>query len=85
MATPQQLTLLIVGSGGREHALAWKLAQSSIVERIFVAPGNGGTATLEKTINVDIGASGKDFKALVGFAVEKNVRGRTYCKSWQNL
>ena len=37
------MNILIIGSGGREHALAWKLAQSPRVERVFVAPGNGGT------------------------------------------
>ena len=69
---PDQLTVLVVGAGGREHALAWKLAQSPIVEGIFVAPGNGGTAQLEKTTNVDI-ATGPDFSALVDFAVKNNV------------
>src|SRR5437899_7623222 len=39
------MKLLVVGSGGREHALAWKLAQSPRVQKVFVAPGNGGTAT----------------------------------------
>ena len=37
------MNVLVIGSGGREHALAWKLAQSSRVQRVFVAPGNGGT------------------------------------------
>ena len=64
-------TILIVGSGGREHALAWKLSQSETVERIYVAPGNGGTAQLEKTTNVDIPA-GPDFGSLVEFAVSKS-------------
>ncbi|EJD03673.1 bifunctional purine ADE1 [Fomitiporia mediterranea MF3/22] len=67
-----QLTVLVVGAGGREHALAWKLGQSPIVEKIFVAPGNGGTAQLEKTTNVDIGA-GPDFTELVAFAIHRNV------------
>ena len=43
------MNVLIIGSGGREHALAWKAAQSSQVEKVFVAPGNAGTA-LEKNI-----------------------------------
>lgn len=64
--------ILVVGSGGREHALAWKLSQSETVERIYVAPGNGGTAQLEKTTNVDIPTS-PDFGSLVEFAVSKNV------------
>lgn len=70
---PEKLTVLIVGSGGREHALAWKLVQSARVERIFVAPGNGGTANLPKTVNVNVSTSGNDFSALVSFAVENNV------------
>jgi len=45
------MKLLVIGSGGREHAMAWKLAQSENVGQIFVAPGNGGTATEEKTEN----------------------------------
>ncbi|KAI5121141.1 hypothetical protein M0805_007139 [Coniferiporia weirii] len=67
-----QQTILVVGSGGREHALAWKLSKSPIVERIFVAPGNGGTAQLEKTVNVDVSTS-PDFSSLVAFAVKNNV------------
>src|SRR5438105_2510923 len=39
------MKLLVIGSGGREHALAWKLAQSPRVQKVYVAPGNGGTAT----------------------------------------
>ncbi|MFZ1241130.1 MAG: phosphoribosylamine--glycine ligase N-terminal domain-containing protein, partial [Anaerolineae bacterium] len=45
-------TILIVGSGGREHALAWKLAQSAQVGQIWVAPGNGGTAGVGVIQNV---------------------------------
>ncbi|RHZ79584.1 hypothetical protein Glove_144g80 [Diversispora epigaea] len=68
----EKLYILIVGSGGREHAIAWKLAQSSRVERIFVAPGNGGTETgMNKVSNVNIGIS--DFKKLTQFALENNV------------
>lgn len=46
--------ILLIGSGGREHALAWKMAQSSKVEKIFVAPGNAGTAQEEKCENVNL-------------------------------
>ena len=59
--------ILIIGSGGREHALAWKLKQSPRVEKIYIAPGNAGTAALGE--NVDIKAT--DVLALADFA-EKN-------------
>ncbi len=57
---------LVIGGGGREHALAWKLAQSERVERVFVAPGNAGTAREPKLENVAVGAT--DIDALVEFA-----------------
>jgi phosphoribosylamine--glycine ligase len=63
------MKILVVGSGGREHALAWKLKQSSDVERIFCAPGNAGTAEIGE--NVAISAS--DFGALVCFAKENRI------------
>ena len=50
------MKLLVIGSGGREHALAWKLAQSPRVQKVFVAPGNGGTATENGVENVAITA-----------------------------
>ena len=58
------MKLLLIGSGGREHALAWKLAKSQKVEKIFVAPGNGGTAIENKCENVNI----TDIDELVKFA-----------------
>ena len=64
------MNLLVVGQGGREHALAWKVAQSSRVDRVFVAPGNAGTA--EDAENVDIAAD--DIAALVKFAKENDVQ-----------
>jgi phosphoribosylamine---glycine ligase len=48
------MKILVVGSGGREHALAWKLAQSERIELVYVAPGNGGTARDERLVNLDI-------------------------------
>ncbi len=50
------MKVLVVGSGGREHALAWKLAQSPRVEEVLVAPGNAGTATEPRCRNVDVAA-----------------------------
>ena len=60
------MRILVVGGGGREHALAWKAAASAGVEQVFVAPGNAGTAREPGVINVDIGAP--DIEALVAFA-----------------
>ncbi|MBI5450405.1 MAG: phosphoribosylamine--glycine ligase [Gammaproteobacteria bacterium] len=60
------MKILIIGGGGREHALAWKAAQSQRVTRVFVAPGNAGTAREPKVENVEIAAD--DVPALVAFA-----------------
>ena len=65
------MKLLVVGGGGREHALAWKLAQSSRVSLVHVAPGNAGTATEPKLKNVDIDAG--DIPSLLDFAKQENV------------
>ena len=48
------MKVMITGSGGREHALAWRVIQSHDVDRVFVAPGNGGTATEPGISNVDL-------------------------------
>ncbi|KAI7908051.1 phosphoribosylglycinamide synthetase [Cokeromyces recurvatus] len=66
-----KLTLLIIGSGGREHAIAWKLAKSNKVQHIFVAPGNGGTSTENKVTNVNINVN--EFDKLKEFAIENKV------------
>lgn len=68
------MNVLIIGSGGREHALAWKAAQSEQVENVFVAPGNAGTALENKCSNIGIGVL--DFPALASFA-ENNQVGLT--------
>ena len=62
---------LIIGNGGREHALAWKIEQSSLVDKVFVAPGNGGTALEEKIENINISVN--DIDKLVSFAKEEKV------------
>ncbi|CAO3666861.1 hypothetical protein G6F70_004244 [Rhizopus microsporus] len=66
-----KLNILLVGSGGREHAIAWKLAQSERVQHIFVAPGNGGTENGTKITNVKLGVS--EFDKLKDFAVENKI------------
>ena len=65
------MKVLMIGGGGREHALAWKLAQSSDVEQVFVAPGNAGTAREPKLTNVAIGVT--DLEALVAFAQQEQI------------
>lgn len=63
------MKVLVIGKGGREHALAWKLNQSPLVEKVYIAPGNPGTATFG--INVDIKDS--DVKALADFAEKEKI------------
>jgi phosphoribosylamine---glycine ligase len=65
------MKVLIVGGGGREHALAWKCAQESRVRQVYVAPGNAGTATEPKVRNVPISAD--DLPALLQFATQENI------------
>ena len=65
------MNVLIIGNGGREHALAWKAAQSANVETVYVAPGNAGTALDQGIENIDIAVS--DFAALADFASNNNV------------
>ena len=65
------MKILVIGSGGREHALVWKLAQSDLCEKVFVAPGNAGTADEPKTENVDLNA--EDLDGLLDFAKNKEI------------
>ena len=65
------MKILIVGGGGREHALAWKCAAAARVERVYVAPGNAGTALEPKVFNVAIAAD--DVAALLAFAARESV------------
>lgn len=65
------MNILIIGNGGREHALAWKIRQSPLADKVFVAPGNAGTALEEGIENVAI--SGTDLIALVQFAQENQI------------
>lgn len=63
------MKILLLGSGGREHALAWKIAQSSKVEQLFIAPGNAGTAAVGTNVNI----TATDFDALADFVVQQQV------------
>ena len=65
------MKVLIIGNGGREHALAWKTAESDQVEKVFVAPGNAGSASENKVENVNIGVT--DIADLVAFAKKENI------------
>ena len=63
------MKILVVGAGGREHALAWKLAQSERIQMVYVAPGNGGTARDGRLVNVDL----TDPAQLADFAVAEHI------------
>jgi phosphoribosylamine--glycine ligase len=63
------MKLLVIGSGGREHAMAWKLAQSPRVQKVFVAPGNGGTATENGLQNIALSS----FDELISFARKEQI------------
>ncbi|MGM0480370.1 MAG: phosphoribosylamine--glycine ligase [Pseudomonadota bacterium] len=65
------MNVLVVGGGGREHALAWKAAQSPKVDTVFVAPGNAGTALEPGLTNIDVGA--EDIEALLNFAHQESI------------
>lgn len=65
------MKILIIGNGGREHALAWKTAESNDVSKVFVAPGNAGTATENKVENINIGVT--DIEDLVAFAKTQSI------------
>ena len=63
------MRVLLVGNGGREHAIAWKLKQSKKIEKLFIAPGNPGTAMLGANVAIDV----SDIDGLVNFAVQNKV------------
>ena len=66
-----KMKVLVLGQGGREHAIAWKLSRSPKIEKVFICPGNGGTA-LEKNIeNVDLSVDDSDL--LINFTKKENI------------
>ena len=65
------MQVLVIGSGGREHALAWKSAQDNSVTKVFVCPGNAGTALEQKLSNISIDVN--DFQAIEDFCIKENI------------
>ena len=63
------MNILLLGSGGREHALAWKIAQSKKCEKLYIAPGNAGTSAVGTNFPISVG----DFNKLKDFAVENDI------------
>ncbi|ANI89958.1 phosphoribosylamine--glycine ligase [Arachidicoccus ginsenosidimutans] len=63
------MNILLLGSGGREHALAWKMKQSKLCDKLFIAPGNAGTARLGKNVNINV----NDFEQQKSFCIENNI------------
>jgi phosphoribosylamine--glycine ligase len=64
------MNILIIGAGGREHTLAWKVKQSELVEDVFVAPGNAGTAQI--ATNLEVGVN--DFQAIKEVVLQHNIK-----------
>jgi phosphoribosylamine--glycine ligase len=71
MSANQEKNILVIGGGGREHALCWKISQSPLAKDIYCAPGNGGTATNNKTSNVNLDPL--DFKGIADFCLDKKI------------
>ena len=65
----EKINILLLGSGGRESALAWKMSQSEIIGKLFIAPGNGGTGNF----GTNVAISPLDFEAVKAFALENAV------------
>ena len=63
------MKLLLLGSGGREHALAWKIAQSPKIEKLYIAPGNAGT----RNVGENVAIKADDFEAIKTFVSENGV------------
>ena len=63
------MRILVIGSGGREHALCWKLSQSELIEELYCAPGNGGTSS----VATNVGIAANDIDRLLEFAQENEI------------
>ena len=63
------MNILIIGNGGREHAFAWKIKQSKQCDKLFVAPGNAGTATVAENVSIAV----DDFAKLGDFCLQQNI------------
>ena len=63
------MNILLIGSGGREHALAWKMAQSPKISTLYIAPGNAGTASVGENLNINV----LDFQAVKQTVLEKRI------------
>tara|TARA_B100002052_G_C15869617_1_gene594019 strand:+ start:1103 stop:2389 length:1287 start_codon:yes stop_codon:yes gene_type:complete len=63
------MNVLVLGSGGREHALSWKIAKSSLCEKLFIAPGNAGTSIVGENVKIEV----TDFEAIRTFVIEKEI------------
>jgi phosphoribosylamine---glycine ligase len=63
------MNVMILGSGGREHALAWKISQSKRLEKLFVAPGNAGTKAVARNIDINV----NDFEAIGNFCLVNQI------------
>ena len=63
------MNVLLIGSGGREHALAWKISQSSLLHKFYIAPGNGGTGAVGNNVSLDV----NDFSKVKAFVLDNNV------------
>lgn len=64
------MNVLVLGGGGREHALAWKIAQSSDLDRLYIAPGNAGTKLAGENVNISV----NDFKSIKNLVLEKDIK-----------